>query len=122
MDFAVQLKFTGWRENGQEISVWGSPEHASPCIVTLTTRALPCGASASADAARTLVIPKLHEILRQMNGRKRFCFDFGGEHLLLSVSLGRSIRKNAAGMARLRVLKSTSIFFNQGWFRPGPIG
>ncbi|WP_413458695.1 hypothetical protein [Herbaspirillum huttiense] len=57
--------------------------------------------------------PKLHQILQQMNGGKRFCFDFRGAQLLLSVSLGRSNRKNGAGKRRWRVLKSTSIFFNQ---------
>lgn len=61
--------------------------------------------------------PKLHQFLHQMNGAKRFCFDFLCAQLLLSVSLGRSNRKNGAAKRRWRVLKSTSVFFNQ---RPVP--
>ncbi|BEV13503.1 hypothetical protein HBDW_02910 [Herbaspirillum sp. DW155] len=61
--------------------------------------------------------PKLHQFLHQMNSAKRFCFDFLCAQLLLSVSLGRSNRKNGAAKCRWRVLKSTSVFFNQ---RPVP--
>ncbi|MBG7620345.1 hypothetical protein I5R65_12790 [Herbaspirillum sp. AP02] len=64
----------------------------------------------------------LHQILHQMNALTRFCFDFRADHLLLSVSLGRSMYQNGASMVRSKVLKSTSVFFNQGRSRPGQIG
>ena len=122
MDFAVQLKFTRGRKKGQKISGFGMPSPGSFSIPVATARKVTPGERTGKRSAKQHPSPKLHQILRQMNGRKRFCFDFRGEHLLLSVPLGRSIRKNAAGMARLRVLKSTSIFFNPSRFRPGPIG
>lgn len=70
------------------------------------------GRIAGEPPTKTAANPKLHQILQQMNGGKRFCFDFRSAQLLLSVSLGRSNRKNGAGKHRWRVLKSMSIFFN----------
>jgi hypothetical protein len=78
-------------------------------------------AMAGEPAAKSAPTPKLHQILQQMNGGKRFCFDFRGAQLLLSVSLGRSNRKKWLKSIVGGVEKHID-FFNQGRSRPGQIG